>query len=44
MNSSERLELVKHGMLDFVGTIMCHKFLQKERAENDSAEESSLTE
>ncbi|KAG7535371.1 Zinc finger FYVE/PHD-type [Arabidopsis thaliana x Arabidopsis arenosa] len=44
MESSERLELVKHGMLDFVGTVMCHKFLVKERAENDSAEESSLTE
>lgn len=44
MESSARLELVKHGMLDFVGTVMCHKFLLKERGEDDSAEKSSLTE
>ncbi|XP_010461129.1 PREDICTED: increased DNA methylation 1-like [Camelina sativa] len=44
MESSERLEFVKHGMLDFVGTVMCGKFLHKERGEDDSAQESSLTE
>ncbi|EOA15164.1 hypothetical protein CARUB_v10028543mg [Capsella rubella] len=44
METSERMELVKHGMLDFVGTVMCHKFLLKEKGEDDSAEESSLTE
>ncbi|CAN8264772.1 unnamed protein product [Cochlearia groenlandica] len=41
MESCERLELVKHGMLDFVGIVMCHKFLMD--IEKDS-EESSLTE
>lgn len=41
MESSERLEVVKHGMLDFVGTVMCHKFLM-EREENSG--DSSLTE
>ncbi|CAN8264476.1 unnamed protein product [Cochlearia groenlandica] len=41
MESCERLELVKHGMLDFVGTVMCHKFLMD--IEKDSGE-SSLTE
>ncbi|CAA7034883.1 unnamed protein product [Microthlaspi erraticum] len=42
MESSERLEILKHGMLDFVGTVMCHKFLMR-RNEQDSRE-SSLTE
>ncbi|KAL1204043.1 Increased DNA methylation 1 [Cardamine amara subsp. amara] len=45
--SSERLEFVKHGMLDFVGTVMCHKFLvmekKEELEEENSAPESSLT-
>ncbi|CAN8251721.1 unnamed protein product [Cochlearia groenlandica] len=28
MESWERLELVKHGVVDFVGTVMCHKFIR----------------
>ncbi|ESQ31516.1 hypothetical protein EUTSA_v10005427mg [Eutrema salsugineum] len=39
MESWERLELVKHGMLDFVGTVMCHKFLMH----REDSRESSLT-
>lgn len=37
VESSERLELLKHGMLDFVGTVMCHKFLMG-REKQDSRE------
>ncbi|CAN6854701.1 unnamed protein product [Brassica oleracea] len=40
MDSWERLEFVKHGMLDFVGTVMCHKFLRGREVSG----ESSLTE
>ncbi|KAG2243779.1 hypothetical protein Bca52824_094383 [Brassica carinata] len=40
MESWERLEFVKHGMLDFVGTVMCHKFLRGREVSG----ESSLTE
>ncbi|KAF8050824.1 hypothetical protein N665_1868s0009 [Sinapis alba] len=40
MESRERLECVKHGMLDFVGTVMCHKFLRGREVSG----ESSLTE
>ncbi|KAG5382160.1 hypothetical protein IGI04_033630 [Brassica rapa subsp. trilocularis] len=40
MDSWERLEFVKHGMLDFVGTVMCSKFLR----EREVSGESSLTE
>ncbi|CAH8346204.1 unnamed protein product [Eruca vesicaria subsp. sativa] len=28
MESSERLELLKHGLFDFLGTVMCQKFLK----------------
>ncbi|VVB17937.1 unnamed protein product [Arabis nemorensis] len=38
MESSERLEIVKHGMLDFVGTVMCHKIVMGRE------EDSGLTE
>ncbi|KAJ0236444.1 Uncharacterized protein HA466_0257480 [Hirschfeldia incana] len=40
MESWERLEFVKHGMLDFVGTVMCHKFLRGREVSG----ESNLTE
>ncbi|RID62725.1 hypothetical protein BRARA_E01776, partial [Brassica rapa] len=37
---TQRLELVKHGMLHFAGTVMCHKSLM----EREHSGESSLTE
>ncbi|CAF1716709.1 hypothetical protein HID58_084810 [Brassica napus] len=40
MESWERLEFAKHGMLDFVGTVMCSRFLRGREVPG----ESSLTE
>ncbi|KAF3506235.1 hypothetical protein F2Q69_00004949 [Brassica cretica] len=36
MESSERLELLKHGLFDFVGTVMCHKFLKGREEQGES--------
>ncbi|CAF2087804.1 unnamed protein product [Brassica rapa] len=37
MESSERLELLKHGLFDFVGTVMCHKFLKEREEQGESS-------
>ncbi|CAN6821996.1 hypothetical protein Bca4012_005566 [Brassica carinata] len=37
MESSERLELLKHGLFDFVGTVMCHKFLKGREEQGESS-------